>query len=216
MKTVRMTEELMAYVTGHTSLYDDAQRRLVAETERLGGAAIMQVAPDQGAFLTLITQLIRARRVVEVGTFTGYSALCMARGLPADGRLITCEINPDWVPTATAAWERAGVADRIELRLGPALDTLRDLDPDFAIDLAFIDADKSGYIAYYEELVPRMRPGGVILADNVLWFGTVAVPPFDESAELIREFNAHVLADPRVDSVVLTIGDGVNLIRRKS
>lgn len=215
MKTIRMTEDLLSYVNAHTTLFDGVQERLIAETEQLGGPAIMQVGPDQGALLTMLTQLIGARRVLEIGTFTGYSALCIARGLPADGTLTTCEINPEWIPLAWDAWKRAGVAERIQLRIGPALETIRALDPAESWDLAFIDADKTGYVDYYEAVLPRIRPGGVIIVDNVLWFGTVVEPPFDHSTTVIREFNNHVMADDRVDTVMLTIGDGVSLIRKK-
>ncbi|MFE6921012.1 O-methyltransferase [Nocardia sp. NPDC057663] len=215
MKTIRMTESLMSYVNGHTNLFDDVLAQLVADTERLGSPAIMQVGPDQGAFLTLLTQLSGARRALEVGTFTGYSGLCIARGLPADGLLVTCDINREWTALATTAWRRAGVADRIQLEIGPAIDTIRALDPAISFDIAFIDADKTGYIDYYEEILPRLSPGGVILADNVLWFGTVAEPPFDQSTMAVRKFNDHVLADDRVDVVTLTIGDGVMLIRKR-
>lgn len=215
MKTVRMTEDLLSYVTQHTNLYDTVQHELVAETERLGGPAIMQVGPDQGAFLTMLTRLLGVRTAVEIGTFTGYSALSIARGLAPGGRLITCEVNPAWAPMATAAWQQAGVADRVDLRIGPALDTIRALDPELVIDLAFVDADKTGYLGYYEELLPRLRPGGALLVDNVLWFGTVVQPPFDGSTTAIREFNDHVRRDDRVDVVVLTIGDGLSLIRKR-
>jgi caffeoyl-CoA O-methyltransferase len=215
MKTVRMTEALYSYVTEHTTLYDDVHRDLVDRTERLGNASIMQVGPDQGAFLTVLTQLMGAREAVEIGTFTGYSSLCIARGLAPGGRLLTCDVRPEWTDIARAAWERAGVADRIELRIGPAIETIRALPAEPVLDLAFIDADKSGYLGYYEELLPRIRPGGAIVADNVLWFGTVATPPFDEATTIIREFNDHVMSDKRVDAVTLTIGDGVLLIRKR-
>lgn len=214
MKTTKMTEALYSYVTEHTTLFDDVQRELMVNTEQLGGAAIMQVGPDQGAFLTLLTQLMGARKVVEVGTFTGYSSLCIARGLPPEGQLITCDTNTDWTAIAQRAWDRADVADLIDLRIGPAIDTIRSLPSDPTLDLAFIDADKSEYLSYYEELLPRLKPGGAILVDNVLWFGRVADPPSEESTSLIQEFNTHILHDKRVDAAILTIGDGVTLIRK--
>src|SRR5262245_13370318 len=143
-----MTESLYDYVTAHSMPADDVERDLVARTAELGEVAIMQVGRDQGAFMTLLTQLTGARRAVEVGTFTGYSALCIARGLPADGQLLCCDVNPEWTEIGRQAWQAAGVADRVELRIAPAIETLKSLDPDPVIDLAFIDADKSGYIAY--------------------------------------------------------------------
>jgi caffeoyl-CoA O-methyltransferase len=176
----------------------------------------MQVSPDQGAFLTLLVRLLGARRVVEVGTFTGYSALCLARGLPSDGRLICCDINEDWVSVGRPFWERAGVADRVEVRIGPAVDTLRALPADPVLDMAFIDADKVGYPVYYEELLRRLRPGGLVLVDNVLWSGRVIDPAADDPDTLaIRRFNDAVAADERVDRVMLSIADGLTLARKR-
>ena len=136
----------------------------------------MQVAPEQGAFLTLLTRLVGARRAIEVGTFTGYSSLCIARGLPAGGELLCCDVSEEWTAVARRFWEKAGVADKIELRIAPAAETLRALPAREDWDLAFIDADKPGYPVYYEEILRRLRPGGLILADNVLWMGRVADP----------------------------------------
>src|SRR3954452_20929669 len=169
-KSIGLGDALAAYVVQHGTPPDEIQRALIEETRRVAGrAAGMQVSPDQGALLTLLVRLTGARRVVEVGTFTGYSALCLARGLPADGRLLCCDINDTWVSVGRPFWERAGVADRIEVRLGPAAETLAALPPDLLLDLAFIDADKTGYATYYEALLRRLRPGGLILVDNVLW-----------------------------------------------
>lgn len=148
-------------------------------TARLGPVARMQIGPDEGAFLTLLARLMGARRAIEIGTFTGYSALCIARGLAPGGHLLCCDVDKEWGQIAREAWAQAGVADQIRLRLGPALDTLRALAPDPVVDLAFIDADKENYVAYYEELLPRMRPGGAVLADNVLWRGHVIDPVGD-------------------------------------
>jgi caffeoyl-CoA O-methyltransferase len=216
LRTIGLTEQLSDYIEAHTTGIDDVQRHLIEQTARLGGLASMQISPDQGAFLTMLTRLAGVRRAVEVGTFTGYSALCIARGMPADGRLLCCDISADWTGVAQRFWDKAGVSDRIDLRVAPAIDTLRELPSDPEIDLVFIDADKASYVDYYEELVPRTRPGGVILADNVLWSGQVADSSDDsDDTVAIRRFNDHVAADDRVDSVILTIGDGLTFARKR-
>jgi caffeoyl-CoA O-methyltransferase len=176
----------------------------------------MQVAPEQGAFLTLLTRLIGARSAVEVGTFTGYSALCIARGLPADGHLLCCDVSEEWTAIGRKAWDAAGVADRIELKIAPAADTLRALPHDQTIDLGFIDADKPGYPVYYEELLARLRPNGVLLVDNVLWGGRVIqADADDDNTKAIKAFNDMVAADDRVEAVMLPISDGLTLCRKK-
>jgi caffeoyl-CoA O-methyltransferase len=217
-RTIQITERLYDYITDHSMPLDDIERDLVKETAALGSdLATMQIGPDQGALLTLLTRLMGARRAVEVGTFTGYSALCIARGMPADGHLLCCDVSEEWTGMAKRAWTRAGVADRIELRIAPAIETLRSLPEDPVLDLAFIDADKDGYIDYYEELLRRLRPGGVILADNVLWSGQVADPAadHDENTAAVCAFNDHVAADERVEAVMLSIGDGLTLARKR-
>src|SRR4051794_4832021 len=162
------------YLLAHCTPADDVLRDLAEETlAATGGAAEMQVSHDEGEFLTMLVRLIGARSAVEVGVFTGYSSLCIARGLPADGHLLACDVSEDWTSIARRYWTRAGVADRIDLRLAPALETLRALPEDETIDFAFIDADKTGYPDYYAELVPRLRPGGLIALDNVLRAGGV-------------------------------------------
>lgn len=215
-KTVVLTPELHEYVVAHGTPPDDVLRDLIAETRSSTDAAGMQVAPEQGAFLTLLTRLLGVRTAVEVGTFTGYSALCIARGLADGGRLICCDVSEEWTAVARRYWERAGVADSIDLRIGPALDTLRALPRDPTVDLAFIDADKPAYPAYYEELLPRVRPGGLLLVDNVLWGGRVVdADATDKNTEAIRRFNATVTADDRVDVVLLPIADGMTLARKR-
>jgi caffeoyl-CoA O-methyltransferase len=165
--------------------------------------------------LTMLARLVGARRAVEVGTFTGYSSLCIARGLADGGRLLCCDVSEEWTSIAVRAWQRAGLADRIELRLAPALKTLRALPADAELDLVFIDADKPGYSSYWDELVPRMRQGGVLLADNVLWSGEIVDPDVsDENATALREFNDKVAADRRVEVVVLPAFDGLTIARR--
>jgi caffeoyl-CoA O-methyltransferase len=215
-KSFLLTAELAAYIVGHGSPPDEVQVGLINETRELGAVSGMQIAPEQGAFLSMVTQLIGARSAVEVGTFTGYSSLCIARGLAPGGRLLCCDVSEEWTAIARRAWERAGVADRIELRIAPAADTLRSLPPDATIDLAFIDADKPGYAVYYEELLARMRPNGLVIVDNVLWDGRVVQPDADDDNTLaIKAFNDMVAADDRVDKVMLPIADGLTLCRKR-
>jgi len=208
-----LTEALDDYIDAHSTQPDGVQRDLITATAALGGAANMQISPSQGAVMTLLTTVLRPRFAVEVGTFTGYSALSVAKALPQGGRLLCCDISREWTAIGRSYWERAGVADRIDLRIGPALDTLRALPAEPAVDLAFIDADKGAYVDYYEELVPRLSPRGLILVDNTLWDGHVADPErADETTEQLRAFNAHVAADPRVLVALLPVADGLTLI----
>ena len=215
-KSFLLTPELADYLVGHGSPPDAVQLALIEETRALGPVAGMQIAPEQGAFLTLLTRLVGARAAVEVGTFTGYSSLCIARGLPADGHLLCCDVSEEWTAIARRAWATAGVANRIELRLAPAADTLRSLPREETIDLAFIDADKPGYPVYYEEILARLRPNGVLLVDNVLWDGRVVqADADDDNTKAIRAFNDMVAADDRVEAVMLPIADGLTLCRKK-
>ncbi len=213
-KSFNLSSEIYAYLLGSGSPLDDIQRGLIDATESLGSISIMQIAPEQGTFMTMLVQLMGARRAIEIGTFTGYSALCIARGLPDDGQLVCCDISEEWPAVGRPYWEKAGVAQKIDLRIGPAIETLRALPGDEKFDLAFIDADKEGYTAYYEELLRVMRPGGLILVDNVLLFGMAADPKTDNPAALaIRAFNDLVAKDPRVSCVMLAISDGLTLLR---
>ena len=215
-KTVAVTAEVHDYLVAHSLPIDDVQRSLIRETAALGPIAGMQIAPEQGAFMTLLTKLVGVRFAVEVGTFTGYSALCIARGLGAGGRLLCLDISAEWTAIGVRHWAEAGVDDRIELRIGPAADALRELPADPPIDLAFIDADKGGYRGYYDEVVERLRPGGVVLIDNVLWGGAVVDPSNTEAdTEAIRAVNAHVAQDDRVEVVMLPISDGLTLARKR-
>jgi caffeoyl-CoA O-methyltransferase len=217
IRTLPVTADLIDYAVAHGSWpVDDVLADLRTETAALGPMGGMQVGPDQGQLLTLLTRVVDARRAVEVGTFTGYSSLCIARGLAPGGTLLCCDVNERWTAIGRRAWERAGVADRIELRIAPAIETLRALPADDPIDLVFIDADKPGYGDYWEELVPRVRPGGLLLADNVLWSGEIANPErTDENTEALRAFNDRVAADDRVEAAVLTAFDGLTIARKR-
>ena len=214
-KTVAVTPEVHEYLVAHGTPPDAVQRALIEATAALGAVSGMQIAPEQGAFMTLLTQLVDARFAVEVGTFTGYSAICVARGLAAGGRLLCLDVSEEWTAIAREHWGPAGVEDRIELRLGPAADALAALPMDPPIDIAFIDADKPGYRTYYDLIVDRLRPGGLVLLDNVLWGGAVVdANDTSDNTVAIRAVNDHVAADPRVDAVMLPIADGLTIARR--
>lgn len=214
-KPLAFTDELHSYLVAHGAPPDRVAQELIVETAAvLPGEAKMQVAPEQAAFLTFLTRLVGARQAVEVGTFTGLSSLAIARGLADGGRLTCFDISDEYTSVARRYWERAGVSDRIELRLGPAVESLRSLPTEPHLDLAFIDADKTEYSTYWAELVPRMRPGGLIVVDNVLWSGRVLLPQ-DADARAIAAFNDEVTKDDRVDLVMLPIADGLTLARRR-
>ncbi len=200
------------YLVAHSSPPDDLVQRLMAETAALGSISSMQISPDEGAFLTIVARLVKARSAVEVGTFTGYSSICIARGLSAGGHLLCCDVSAEWTAIARRYWAEAGLSDTIELRLAPAADTLRALPNEPIFDLAFIDADKTGYSTYWAEIVPRMRAGGAILVDNVLQRRRVVdEAATEENVVAIRRFNDEVVADDRVDVAMLPIRDGVTL-----
>ena len=211
-----LTPELHSYIVAHSDPIDPVLVDLSEETARLfPDRKGMQIGPEQGVFTTLLTRLSGARNVVEIGTFTGYSSICFARGLPDDGTLLALDISEEWTSVARRYWERAGVSDKIELRIGPALESLRALPEDTRFDLAFLDADKTGYIDYWEELVPRVRPGGLLLADNTLSHGRVIDP--EQTAphvQGIRDFNDRLVSDDRVSQVLLPLGDGLTLARK--
>lgn len=192
------------------------QRELVEVTrEQLPHVSHLQVSEEQGPLPAFLVRLIGARQVVEVGTFTGFSALSMAQAMPAGGRLLTCDASDEWTALAREAWAKVGVADRIDLRIAPAIRTLRALPDGQWIDLAFIDADKSLYTDCYEELVPRLVPGGLLVADHTLHHGAVIDPETPGAVGAIRAFNDRVRADERVDGVLLTVADGLTLARRR-
>lgn len=215
-KNPQLTPELYGYVLAHNPPLDPVQRELVDTTHRrLASVAGLQTAEEQGPLLAFLVKLTGARQIVEVGTFTGFSTLSMAQALPADGRLIACDVSEEWTAVGREAWAKAGVADRIDLRIAPAIETLRALPGGQWIDLVFLDADKESYSAYWEELVPRLNPGGLVVVDNTLFHGEVTDTAATGSAGAIRAFNDLVRADDRVDDVLLTVADGLTLARRK-
>lgn len=215
-RTQITTDAIATYVEAHATPPDAHQQPLIdATTEATGGAAMMQISHPHAVFMSILTAALRPRFAVEVGTFTGYSALAVARTLPPDGRLLCCDVSEEWTDIAREHWARAGIEDRIELKLAPAIETLRSLPPEPQIDLAFVDADKTGYHDYYEEILPRLSPTGVLLVDNTLWSGQVCNPDAtDDDTVALRAFNDHVVADPRSEVSLLPLGDGVTMMRR--
>jgi len=216
-KFTAVTSDLYDYLVRRRSERDPLLAALAKETEAaLGSISMMQIAPEQGAFMALLTRAIGARSAVEVGTFTGYSALSVARALPQDGHLLCCDINEKWTAMARRYWEKAGIAHKIELRLGPALETLRSLPATPQFDIAFIDADKPNYRGYYEEILTRLRPNGLVLFDNVLWMGRVLdETTSDESTRAIQALNDFLPTDQRVEVVMLAISDGLTIVRKR-
>jgi predicted O-methyltransferase YrrM len=213
-----LSEAVRAYL-----ITDGLREHPVLERVRLETASMpnagMQVAAEEGALLAMLVRLLGARQVLEIGTFTGYSSTAMALALPADGRIVCCDLSTEWTDVARTAWTDAGVAGRVDLRIGPAVDTLDELlaaGQESAFDLAFIDADKPSYDAYYERCLRLLRQGGVIAIDNVLWSGRVADPSVhDESTDAIRALNAKIAGDERVDPVIVPVGDGLTLARKR-
>lgn len=215
-KFVTLNPKLYDYLVAHGHNADPLRAELVAETAKLGMISGMQIATEQGTFMGLLAAAIGARSAIEVGTFTGYSALCVARALPADGKLLCCDVNEQWTSVARRYWERAGVADKITLKLGPAADTLKALPASHTFDFAFIDADKTNYGTYYEEILKRMRPNGLILFDNVLWGGSIVDDSRqDADTQALRKLNDAVAHDTRVEAAMLGIADGLTIVRKK-
>jgi caffeoyl-CoA O-methyltransferase len=210
-----ISEEVESYAAAHSAAESDICRLIREQTFRTQEAPQMLVGPLEGAFLKVMIRATGARRVLEIGTFTGYSALAMAEALPADGRIVTCEIDPDVASMAHTFWDRSPHGKKIEVRIGPALDTLGTLTGPF--DLIFIDADKINYVAYYQRGLELLSPHGMILIDNVLWSGEVLkMDSQDPSTAAIQELNRTVASDPRVLAVLLTLRDGVFVITRKA
>jgi caffeoyl-CoA O-methyltransferase len=208
---LEQTEELLAYLSRYGARTDDVLERVRAETSKLPNA-IMQIAADQGALLELLVRLIGTKNALEIGTFTGYSAICIARGLSEGGRLICLELDEDFAATAQRNIDAAGVGDRVEIRVAPALESLAAIPAEPAFDFAFIDADKQGYPDYYELVLERVRPGGLILLDNMLQGGRVVAPDTD-NARVVDEVNRRIHADERVDMAMTMSADGLTFVR---
>jgi caffeoyl-CoA O-methyltransferase len=215
MKFLPLTPPLYEYVVAHGHNRDPVLEALARETESLGPIAMMQIAPEQGTLLSMLARLAGARTAVEIGTFTGYSSICIARGLAPGGRLLCCDVSEQWTQMARRYWQKAGVADRIELRIAPALETLRSLPADYVVDFAFIDADKTSYRDYYEALLPRLRSNGVMVFDNVLWSGQVLdARTSSEDTRALQALNDCLANDDRVEAVMLAVADGITIVRK--
>lgn len=215
-KITALTQDLYRYMIGHRSAEDQVLTDLRRETLRVvSDKAGMMISEEQGILLRMLVAAVAPRLVVEVGTFTGYSALCMAQALPKGGRVLCCDVSDEWTSVGKPYWRRAGVADRIDLRIAPALETIRSLPVNEEVDFAFLDADKCNYVQYFEAIVPKLRTNGLIAADNVLWHNwSMDAHNQDPETVGIREFNEHVLRDDRVETVMLHVGDGLTLIRK--
>ncbi len=213
-----LTPQLAEFVRAGSEPYDAVAADLITETaalaERGEASPTYQIAPEQGTFMQVLTAALGARRAIEIGTFTGYSALCIARGLAADGRLLCLDRSEEWTAVARRYWERAGVADRIEVRLGEALPTLRSLPAEPTFDLAFVDADKAGYQDYVDELYPRMAENGVVLLDNTLRSGRVLDPRDEDDAAMVA-LSTSLARDPRWETVLLPVSDGLTMLRKR-
>jgi len=219
-KFTPLTDELHGYIVTHGARQDEVLRRVQEETAAMGEVSVMQIAPDQGAFMTLLCRAIGASEAIELGTFTGYSAICIARGLAPGGRLVACELSEEYAEVAARNLEAAGVGDRVEIRIGPAIETLRAMPEREVFDFAFIDADKIGYPDYYEQVLARTRPGGLIVVDNVLAGGDVVrddaeVDRPQESLDAIRGVNEKIAGDERVDCAMIAVADGLMLARKR-
>jgi caffeoyl-CoA O-methyltransferase len=213
-----LTQELSDYVRAVSEPPDEVVADLLAETATLADRGevppTFQIAAEQGTFMQLLTRALGVRTAIEIGTFTGFSALCIARGLPDDGSLLCLDRNAEWTAIARRYWDRAGLGDRIELRLGDALPSLQALPAEETFDLAFVDADKTGYAGYVAELHPRMRTNGMVLLDNMLRAGRVLDPQSDDDRAIV-ELNAALAADPRWETVLLPVADGLTLLRKR-
>ena len=215
-RSLGLTDTVYTYMLNNSLRESEACSSLRKATEDIEYST-MQVSPEQGQFMALLVSLLQVRKAIEVGTYTGYSALCVAQALPEEGMLIACDISEKWTAVGRTYWEQAGVADKIDLRIAPAVDTLTALQEEAGtFDFAFIDADKVNYLQYYELVLNLLRPGGVVLIDNVLWSGAVADEDNqEESTQAIRAVNAHIHADHRVDVSMLPVGDGLTLARKR-
>ena len=214
-KFISITPELHRYSVEHSSFRDGAVPEVEQAGEEMGGLAAMQIAGDQAAFITILVQAMGAREALEVGTFLGYGAIAIARGLPSDGRLTCLELDDGYAERARAHLAKAGLEDRVEFEIGPALESLREMDRDERFDFAFIDADKAEYIDYFEETLPRMRPNGLIMLDNTLRGGSVLEPGDSEGARVTAKLNDRLARDERVDVTLLGVADGITLARKR-
>jgi predicted O-methyltransferase YrrM len=217
-RQLNLDERLYRYLVEHSVREPPVLRELREETAKLPMAG-MQIGPDQGQFMALLVKLMGAKRCLEIGVFTGYSSLSVALALPPDGRIIACDVSEEWTAIARRYWEKATVAQRIDLRLGPALatlDALRSAGGDASFDFAFIDADKGNYLAYYERCLQLLRRGGLIAVDNTLWSGDVANPDNQKSDTVsLRRFNEALHRDERIDLAMLPVGDGLTLALKR-
>jgi caffeoyl-CoA O-methyltransferase len=209
-----VNEQVEDYAAEHTSELDELFQRLATETREKTTAPQMMVGRIEGGFLAALVRLTGAKRILELGTFTGYSSIAMASALPDDGRIITCDVDPEATAIARRYMDESGHGEKIEIRLGPALETIQTLEGPF--DIVFIDADKPNYQAYYEAVLPLLADNGLLIADNVLWSGRVVESDGDESTQAIKAFNEHVKSDDRVVSVMLTVRDGMTLVQLRS
>lgn len=216
MKCTGFDESLAAYLTSQHSGHDDPLLRELREiTQQFGDDAVMEIPDNQGTLLTMLTSWIAPRAALEIGTFTGHSSICIARGLPSESHLWCLDANPTWTAVAQTFWQRAGLDDRITLVLGDALATLDQLDPNLQFDFVHIDAEKTLYESFYEKVLPRVPAGGLLLFDNMLLRGEVLSDDPSPRAAAIARFNTRLTADPRVENVLVPIGDGIQLCRRK-
>jgi caffeoyl-CoA O-methyltransferase len=214
-KFISITPDLHRYTVEHSSFRDGAVPEIERAGEDMGDLASMQIAGDQAAFMTILVRAIGAREALEVGTFLGYGAVAIARGLPDDGQLICCELSEEYAERARGHLGKAGLDGRVEIRVGPALETLKAMEREERFDFAFIDADKTEYIDYYEEALARLRPNGLILVDNTLRDGTVLDPGDNEPARVTAELNDRLAEDDRVDVALLGFADGISMVRKK-
>ena len=218
-RTINLNDSLYRYLLDH-SLRETTLMRKLRETTSLQETGRMQISPEQGQFMALLVELLGAKHIIEIGTYTGYSALCMARAMPADGELVCCDISREWTDVARSFWREAGVETRISLHIAPALDTLERLisqDRSGSFDMAFIDADKTNYLNYYERCLKLLRNDGLLLFDNTLWVGAVADPGIqDEDTRALRELNDRLYRDERISISLVPIGDGLTLARKRA
>lgn len=215
-KFLHLNQQLYDYVIAHGHNGDSILRDLAEETRTLGRISGMQIAPEQGTMMGILARAIGAKSALEVGVFTGYSSISIARALPPDGKLLCLDVNEVWTSIARRYWERAGLGGKITLKLAPAAETLRALPASHTFDFAFVDADKTNYRTYYEEILKRLRPNGLLLIDNVLWNGQV-IDPGDGSEDTvaIRALNDFIVIDTRVEAVMIPVADGITIVRKK-